>query len=383
MPFVAECTFCHLMLQKVPDHRLGSSVQCPRCRNSFTLAPMTNPPAVATREPKAVTAAPEPPVAVMEKPLSRPLWTPAPPKPAGPAVAKEPVKQDVPASVEEEESPEEPSADEPRPGAPRRPNYPGLAAFVLASFALLAASVLQIGWVTFGLGLAGLLLGVVGLFRAGARWRRVVPAAVGVGVSLPVVVIAAFFPYWLGLSPLWNPVKPPEQGDAAMSLGGGGGLRHAAEGEVLWVDASRDALHHGDVRLRVSSATVGPASFEPVVGKKPPGDRCLVIGLRVTNAGIARKITYAGWGGTQTQDGPALRDNLGNSYPEKVFDPGWVVKGRAKGAAIPPGKTLDDVLIFQAPPATVERLRLELPATAVGAEGRLRLEIPRSLIAFR
>jgi hypothetical protein len=266
---------------------------------------------------------------------------------------------------------------------PRGVNYPGLAAFVLASFALLAASVIHVGWVSFALGLAGLLLGVVGLVVAGRWWRRVVLPAVAVAVSLPVVVIAAFLPHWLGLSPLWVPARPPEHGDAVMSLSGAGGMRRAAEGEVVWVDASRDALHHDDVRLRISSATVGPVSFESVPGKQPPGDRCLVIGLRVTNAGISRKISYGGWGGADAADRPVLRDNQGKSYPEKTFGPGWVVKGRAPSASIPPGKPLDDVLVFQAPPATVEYLRLELPAAAVGTEGRLRMEIPRSMIAFR
>src|SRR5690348_9221190 len=62
MAFVAECMFCHLILRGVPDQRLGSSLECPRCRNCFTLAPTTNPLAetLPTSELVSKIAAPRP-----------------------------------------------------------------------------------------------------------------------------------------------------------------------------------------------------------------------------------------------------------------------------------------------------------------------------------
>src|SRR5437870_5575695 len=44
MAFIAECPFCRVKLQKVPDHREGDSTECPRCHNLFTLAAMISPP---------------------------------------------------------------------------------------------------------------------------------------------------------------------------------------------------------------------------------------------------------------------------------------------------------------------------------------------------
>jgi hypothetical protein len=384
MAFVAECMFCHLMLRGVPEHRLGSSVECPRCHNSFTLAAMTSPPAAATREPRVVheEAPAAPSVAITAKP------TP-PPKQAKTAIAEKPVDDDVPEvqSPPVEEVLGEPSAATDSPTFPvRRPaNYPGLAAFVLGSFAFLSAALLHLGVITFALGLVGLVAGLVGVLISRGNRRRLVLPAAGLAVCLAAVLIAVFLPQWLGLGPLWGEPKPPDRsGDAVISLSGTSGFRRAAEGEALWVDASRDALHHGDVRLRVSSATVGPAAFEPIHGRRPPGDRCLVIGLRITNAGIGRKINYTNGGDpASARDRPILRDNQGKSYPEKVFGAGWVVKGRATTASIPPGKTLDDLLVFEAPPASIDHLRLELPGSAFGADGQLRMEIPRQMIAFR
>jgi hypothetical protein len=352
MPFVAECMYCHVTLRGVPDHRLGSSVECPRCRNSFTLVPQSDLP-TAPRRP-AAAAAETAPVAVAHEPAR-------------------PATQALPAE-----------SDEPAPTL-RSVNYAGLAAFLCGSFAFLAAAVFHVGAITVALGLAGILLGLAGFLFTGTGRRWWLLPGAGVAASLPAVVIAVFLPDWLGLSPLWARPRPlAPGGDAVISLSGAGGLRRTAEGEAPWVNASQDALHHGDVRLRIASAAVRPVEFEPVPGIRPPGDRCLVLALRITNAGVARKISYSGWSSAgQSQDRPVLRDNQGRIYPTRAFGQGWVVKGQVTTASIPSGKTLDDVLVFEAPAPGTEYLRLELPASAVGAEGRLRMEIPRSMIAFR
>jgi hypothetical protein len=381
MAFVAECNFCRLVMRGVPDHRLGSTVECPRCKSSFTLAPVADPEATLAR-------------------VSHSLSSPAPAEPAAEAPAPTaiatapraaPVSTDEPADLDtrpltslvEDEPAEEPEP----PAAPvqRFPNLPGLAAFLLACFAFLAGWLFQSGLATLAIGLVSLLLAVMGfVFSSLVPSRRILPAF-GVAVSLPALLIPVLVPSWLDLPPLGSPPRPTERdGQAAMSLSGTGGLRRVLEGETPWVDASQDALHAGDVRLRISSAVVGSASFAPVPGKVPPGDRCLVIGLRVTNAGVLRKIAYNGWdSGDKDRGRPMLRDDQGKTYAAKTFGPGWVVKGRAGSATIPPGKTLDDVLVFEAPPATVAYLRLELPGAPVGAKGKLQMEIPQHMIAFR
>jgi hypothetical protein len=42
---------------------------------------------------------------------------------------------------------------------------------------------------------------------------------------------------------------------------------------------------------------VGLVEFEPNKGKKTPAVRGLTVGLRLTNAGLTRKISYTGRGG--------------------------------------------------------------------------------------
>ncbi len=378
MAFVAQCLFCRLMVQGVPDQYLGNSVECPRCHNSFTLAAMRDPPPAATRVVNVPRAAPfaPPPLQPPHAPAgSRPV-TPmgSTPTVAGEAtVPRTPLMAEIPAQRLAIELRTDPSL----------PNYPAVVSFLSGACAFLAAALVHAGWLTLVLGLLGLILGVVGFVRGSAS-GRVLLSGTGILVSLAAAIAALALPEWLGLDPLWSrPRGPQRTPDIAISLSGEGGQRPVTAGEPVWVDASRDALIHGGIRLRVSSATVGSVAFEPVQGKQPPRDRSLVLGLRVTNSGIAGKVNYRGWAtNSLSQERPVLRDDQGRTYPEKTFDFAWVIKGRASAAAIPPGKTLDDVLIFEAPPTTITYLRLELPGQSLGGEGQLRMEIPRSMIAF-
>jgi hypothetical protein len=59
------------------------------------------------------------------------------------------------------------------------------------------------------------------------------------------------------------------------------------------------------------------------------------------------------------------------------------VIGRVTQATLPPGKKVEDLLFFEGQPAGIEFLRLELPASAFGSSGVVRMQIPRSLIHSR
>jgi hypothetical protein len=349
MPFDARCPYCRLKVKKVPDKHLGNSMDCVRCRNSFMLEPMEGsaaPPGAAQKPPPTVAS-----------------------------LVKE-IPQDAPAPV----------TDGPHPLVQRPPaNNLGLVSFVLACFGVFGGTVMHAGLVAFVLCVLALLLGIAGLVHPVPKHSRPFLPAAGVAVSLPAVLIAAFVPRWAGMNPLWNTSRSADRDrEAVIALTAKGTQRRTAKGETTWADASRDALLHGDVRLRVRSAVVGPVEFDPVAGQKPPAESCLVIGLRITNAGLGRKLPYKSWGRTSPdQDKPVLRDNNGKTIAEKSFPPGWNVKGQATTATVPPGKWIDDVLIFEAPDPGLDYLRLELPGGAAGTEGRLRMQIPKEMIRFR
>jgi hypothetical protein len=56
---------------------------------------------------------------------------------------------------------------------------------------------------------------------------------------------------------------------------------------------------------------------------------------------------------------------------------------RDGAASIWPGKSVEDVVVFEEPVVRAEYLRLELPASAFGGTGKLRFQIPTEMIEKR
>jgi hypothetical protein len=75
----------------------------------------------------------------------------------------------------------------------------------------------------------------------------------------------------------------------------------------------------------------------------------------------------------------SLKDDTGNSYSRCYFGISEVVGQVDDGESIYPEKSLSDCLVFELPTDTCQALFLELPASAVGGSGALRMKLPRSL----
>jgi hypothetical protein len=140
--FNAECAFCHLALLCVPDYRLGHSVKCPRCRNCFTLVEHRMTAATGSRLP--------------------------------------PIE------------------------APPVHDYFGVGSFGLGSYAFLVAALTHERSLAIGLGLAGLLCGVIGLFSSLSKQQVSLLVTAGLIVCLPPVFVAVLVPDWLGLHLVGN-----------------------------------------------------------------------------------------------------------------------------------------------------------------------------------
>ena len=80
--------------------------------------------------------------------------------------------------------------------------------------------------------------------------------------------------------------------------------------------------------------------------------------------------------------GLRLTDNFKNTYKRVNFGLLAEVKGQIKSESIYPGKTVNDLLVFEVPLKNVQYLRLELPAENIGGSGKLRFQIPQSKIRW-
>lgn len=380
MPFFAECPFCHRKLRGVPDHAVGASVSCPRCGSFFTLAPMANPPA----EPAPSHPAKEAPAPVIHAPpaVSRAVQAARlRPRPEPPLPNLEEDEAQEPAFL-----PSHRGLGEPMAAAPswRRLLDPvGAASLLAGSIGLLVASFRWLNLLTLPLAGLGLVLGLVGVARlANAGKKGIALPAAGAAASFVVLVLAAFWPALLGMAPRSVGVGTEHPRQTFVPRAGMSGGLPAGPQEAEWVDAARGALHYGDLRVRVTSVTVVPAEPKRPADKRAKREQYLQIGLRLANIGAAKTFEYHSWGELD-QPELTLTDNLGRTYRRQALPPGTEPPGRVRRAELRPGKSVDDLLVFAAPPDAVEYLRLELPAEAFGATGRLRLQVPRSLIRYR
>lgn len=156
-----------------------------------------------------------------------------------------------------------------------------------------------------------------------------------------------------------------------------------------WINAEE-----GSVRLNRTQVEVVWAEFDQARGKDAAG-RVIVsdkpylqILLRIENQS-PRPLEYRSWYGNEF-DAPGgevrarLRDNADRAYNWVIFDDVERVRWHRPQAVIEPGKTVEDVIIFELPddaaPLLVEHVRLELPAAALGGEGFYRFHIPSDMI---
>jgi hypothetical protein len=223
-----------------------------------------------------------------------------------------------------------------------------------------------------GLGLlAGLLVGVLP-----ALWRRtnvLFPLLMSV-LCLLLLLFAGRWPGSLSSAP----------SHLIISLKQGGMVARQAAGAEDWVDASANAVRHGDVRVDIASVQIGPVDFKQNTAVTASPERYLTIRLRVSNEGVLFQQTpYEPWADradSPSKNPPVLTDNQGRTYAQKMFEAGRKVVGRADGDILNPGHQVKEVLVYPVPARDVEHLQLMLPASAFGLTGEFRFQIPRSMI---
>ncbi len=378
MPFTAECFFCHLVIQNVPDRHRGLSKQCPRCQNLLTLAEISRarPASIVQREVAPVG----PDRAVVAHPIRS--------KPSAdlPRVSRPPDLPHVASSVDVI------AAETPRPApnssrsnrrSGRVGSRIGLVAFCFASLAFMIMAIPEGVWFATALALMALLCGCASLASSSPKSLRDAAAYPALAVGLGVLICLAYS-HRQAFSHGSKPGRGSEAvaGQALVHLRTEGVSRQIEPKDVEWVDASTDAFQSGNIRVRVASAgleAVGPTNL-PTRPARP--EKRLVVRLRVSNAGASQIEHYRGWNGFLSDPaypGLRLRDDQGYVLRPKSDLPANLSK-MIKNAEIPPEKWVDDLLVFEIPPSRTSALRLELPGAAIGSKDKLLFRIPNAMI---
>jgi hypothetical protein len=348
MSIVAVCPYCQQGKIRAPDRAIGLSTRCPRCRTSFTIFPRE----VTEKEPVGKAGSSDDVTAAEDSPLE-PVVLPA--MPALPAAAL---------------------VVAPTSGAEAA--YPvALIAFIIGGLSVLASQFPYGRFVATGMAGVGLVVGLISLVMADRK--KLIPA-LSSAFNLFVIVLVVLLPSWLGLGP-WRGYEVHDQSRVVVAVAADGTSKPAE-----WVEAGLTAWQLNDVRVSVSSIKVTPLEVTgPNKQKRPTKEKYLQITMRVANEGVARKIDFTGWGGmSSAPDGsdlksPRLTDQAGKvlamkPYPAGAEPPGRVAKG------LFPGRSAEEVLLFEPPTASASYLRLELPGSAFGGTEPVRFQIPQAMI---
>jgi hypothetical protein len=145
---------------------------------------------------------------------------------------------------------------------------------------------------------------------------------------------------------------------------------------IEWVNAKEGTVSRGDISLKITKAVVGHPGWLGTSTPEKQSEDFLVLWIELSNTSKTRKVDHRGWspraGGAAVQ----LHDEVPNDYRLRAAS-----VGRQGPEPIYPGRSIKDRLVFDRPVETVERLQLELPATVFGAQGVVRFEIPKSMLA--
>jgi DNA-directed RNA polymerase subunit RPC12/RpoP len=172
-----------------------------------------------------------------------------------------------------------------------------------------------------------------------------------------------------------NPQLPPEKQQPTE--------RAPQQATPEWASA-RDAVQQGDVRVQVTTVRVDFALVKSLGSASKSKEKLLLIGLRMENLSDSKKIDFRGFAGDHfdfsSNSSASLKDNFENVYKRISFGGVADIEGQVNSASVYPGKPINDLLVFEPPIDKASSLRLELPASAFGGEGRLRIEIPADMI---
>ena len=349
---VAICPYCRAGGVRAPDTALGASATCPKCKSSFTVLPSDDVPPdwdkPAPKQKKPAAPVP-PPVEETRATAAMPDVTePSPVLPAEPAPAASRAA----------------SAATPAEAASAATGYRTV--FALGALCLVGPAVVATLF-PFGrfVGLALAAVGLVaGLLSLGAEGRARLAGALAALLHASALVVLLFLPSWLDLDP-WRGPAAVDGPKGPVAVENATGAPTAVSPDD-WLDAGKHSWQNGAARVTVR-ADVGPVQLSgPKEATRTTKERYLRLTLRVRNTGYEKELPLSGWAAGQGVDGVRVTDANGKPLSPATFDAGWAPDRGKPTAHAQPGHASDVVLIFAAPPAKTEFVRVQLSGVALG-----------------
>jgi hypothetical protein len=272
----------------------------------------------------------------------------------------------------------------------------GIAALIFGIVACFAAWVPFIGLLSVPIAAIGGLIGFVGLLVSliGRRSGVGMPVAglfvCGLAIGLAIFatgLVSATIAHSAAMAnatnqisapvPMASPSTPPSDSPSAAPP-----PAPPTDPKEAWAPATSPVVQ-GDASVSVSAIKIGKVPIKTIGGDTTTSDDdLLMIDVAITNKSTTHKLNYQSWAGARfsiDRDFATLQDNFGNTYKRTTFGMDKPI-ARADNASIYPGTPITDELVFEKPLANVQYLHLEMPAGNMGGTGRLRIEIPATMI---
>jgi hypothetical protein len=334
LPF--NCPNCEAALD-APQELWGEVIACPSCGDTLKV-PRRAMPALGVR-----TAQPQPP-------------------PSTPAVASD---------------------------APARGASPlGIASLVIGILACLICWIPFVGMLSLPVAAIGLLLATIGLIISAMNRSTGFGYSIG-GMVVNVVAVCGVL-IFTGLLSAFA-ASTVARANAAQRAGAntpspstgnhttGNGTTPASP----WHSAATP-FAVGDITISIQSAKVGKVPVMDIIqsGESFSNNPQLAITIQITNTSSGKKINYKSWQEDSflTNGSASLGDSNDNRYRRVDFGYSAKVIGSTKSDSIYPGKSIQDVLIFEPPVDGIEELRLTLPLKNVDGTGSAKISIPATMI---
>lgn len=352
MPFVTKCSSCGNKFT-VHERSIGSSMDCTACNKTFRILPD------ASSNPAPETYAfkePQPELKVQEKETKqKPVKSPK--KPAASSIDVEYIPE--PKALYTERKPNLFSGE-----GNAIDNFLGLVAVFLSCVSLLAASFPLIDYLVLPLGIAGIGLAIYSAFLEGSIAKRFTFPAIALLISLPTIIIIIKSPDWF---------REYREKPKAISIKDRFVLVSPGERPFLPdkpdqpVNSSQYGIQRNDIRAVISEVRYRKIEYTQNKVKKFTKDPKITILIKVFNAGYEKPFDFSNW--QSYGNGVKLYDTDGSELPvwTPPVNPGSIQLAPPVKTVFA-GKMIEETLIFDAPKAKFEELRLMLPAKAFGEE---------------
>lgn len=277
----------------------------------------------------------------------------------------------------------------------------GIAALILGIIACLTCWIPVVGLFTIPLAVIGIILSIIGLIMAIVSKKAGFAFPVSGGIVCIISIVIAIVSSGTFAVAVDNAITEVEESinetkqtvvktepEPVQAVSSSEEVEPPAsttddkdvEVKEQWASAY-NVVQQGDLQLKIESCRITRPEINDWGERKQAVEEALVIKIRLINTSSGKKIDYRTWREHEFSSGNSkLKDNFDNSYRRIGY--GYTTKpvGGVSNESIYPGKSIEDILIFEKPVGAVEWLHLELPCGHFGGEGFFRLEIPASML---